>query len=132
MIFVDTSFIYAAIDKRDDRHEEALAALAVAGDSGLITTTHVVGECWTLTRRRLGYQVAASVIDGIRSSRLYTIATAGRRLEERAFDWLVGHGEREYSFVDAVSFMTMQERGIELALAFDADFEAAGFQTLRG
>ncbi len=132
MIFVDTSFLYAAIDKRDDRHQDALAALDAAGGDGLLTTTHVLGESWTLTRRRLGHRAAVSLIAAIRASTLYTLATPGRKLEERAFEWLVQHDEREYSFVDAVSFVTMEDRRVETALAFDADFEAAGFSTLRG
>jgi predicted nucleic acid-binding protein len=34
--------------------------------------------------------------------------------------------------VDAVSFVLMEERGIETAFAFDSDFEEAGFRLLRG
>lgn len=132
VVFVDTSFLYAAIDRRDDRHEDAVAALGDAGGRGLLTTSHVLGESWTLTRRRLGHRAAVSLLEAVRASRLYTIVTPGQRLEERAFEWLLGHDEREYSFVDAVSFATMRGRGVETALAFDADFEAAGFTTLRG
>ena len=54
-----------------------------------------------------------------------------RDLEEAAHEWLRVHDEREYSFVDAVSFQLMGERNILDALAFDADFHAAGFRTLR-
>ena len=132
MIFVDTSFLYAAIDSRDERHPDAVAALAAAGGQGLLTTSRVLGESWTLTRRRLGHRAAVSLLDAVRSSRLYTIATPTQRLEERAFDWLRRQDEREYSYVDAVSFVTMKDRGVDTALAFDADFEAAGFSTLRG
>lgn len=132
MIFVDTSFLYAAIDKRDDRHPDAVAALEESGGSGLLTTSHVLGESWTLTRRRLGHHAASSLLGAVRTSPLYTVTTPGRRLEERAFEWLLGHDEREYSFVDAVSFVTMEDQGLDTALAFDADFEAAGFSTLRG
>ena len=131
-IFADTSFLYAAIDERDDRHADAVAALAAGGGGGLLTTSHVLGETWTLTRRRLGHGAARALLEAVRSSRLYTIVTPGQRLEERAFEWLLQHDEREYSFVDAVSFVTMRDRGLDTALAFDADFEAAGFSTLRG
>ena len=35
------------------------------------------------------------------------------------------------SIVDAVSFVVMEDRGIEEAFAFGSDFEAAGFRLLR-
>jgi predicted nucleic acid-binding protein len=39
--------------------------------------------------------------------------------------------ERGYSFVDATSFALMRSLRIKQALAFDGDFEAAGFVELR-
>jgi predicted nucleic acid-binding protein len=52
-------------------------------------------------------------------------------VEEDALRWLRRHDERDYSFVDATSFATMRSMRIRRALAFDGDFEAAGFQELR-
>jgi predicted nucleic acid-binding protein len=48
-----------------------------------------------------------------------------------AWAWLERHDEREYSFVDAVSFAVMRRRRITDALAFDGDFAAAGFVEVR-
>ncbi|MBA2524121.1 MAG: PIN domain-containing protein [Solirubrobacterales bacterium] len=131
MVFVDTSFLYAATDERDSLHSDAARIVAGLEDTDLVTTTHVLGESWTLTRRRLGHAAASRLVDGIRGSRLYTIVHADLDAESAAFDWLLRHDERSYSFVDAVSFQTMRGRGIGVAMAFDADFEAAGFQTLQ-
>lgn len=52
-------------------------------------------------------------------------------LEEQAWEWLVRHDEREYSFVDATSFAVMRKKGIQNAYAFDGDFSAAGFVEVR-
>jgi len=131
VVFVDTSFLYAATDHRDTRHREAVAVLGGLDDMELVTTTHVLGESWTLTRRRLGHHEATRLVDGIRQSKRYTVAHAPPNLENAAFDWLLRHDERAYSFVDAVSFATMRERRIDRAMAFDGDFEAAGFQTVK-
>jgi predicted nucleic acid-binding protein len=51
--------------------------------------------------------------------------------ERESLRWLAGHDEREYSFVDATSFILMRSRGIREAFAFDGDFAAAGFVELR-
>jgi predicted nucleic acid-binding protein len=45
--------------------------------------------------------------------------------------WLRARVDREYSFVDATSFAVMRRRRIREALAFDGDFNAAGFVEVR-
>ena len=52
-------------------------------------------------------------------------------LEAQALRWLRRHDEREYSFVDATSFVLMRSLRAHEALAFDGDFSAAGFLELR-
>ncbi len=52
-------------------------------------------------------------------------------IEDDAWRWLRRHSEREYSFVDASSFVLMRRRRIHEALAFDGDFTAAGFLEVR-
>lgn len=131
MVFVDTSHVYALIDGRDPRHEAARAISERLGRRELLTTNHVLGESWALTNRRLGHAAACEVVAAIKRSPRYTIVHVEADAENRAFNWLLRHDEREYSFVDATSFETMRERGIRDALAFDQDFEAAGFHTLR-
>ncbi len=131
MVFVDTSFLFALADLRDRQHQKAdLLQREIVGEA-LYTTNHVAGECWTLVNRRLGHGAAIRVLNAIRNSPRYRVLEVASEVEERAFDWLLRHDEREYSFVDAVSFEVMRERGIDIALAFDDDFEAAGFRTLR-
>jgi uncharacterized protein len=131
VVFVDTSHVYASIDRREARHGVAQALSERVRDRELLTTNHVLGESWTLANRRLGYSAACEVVAAIRQSLRYTVVHVEADAEERAFEWLLRHDEREYSFVDATSFETMRERGIRDALAFDRDFEAAGFHLLR-
>ena len=45
--------------------------------------------------------------------------------------WLRRHAEREFSFVDATRCAFMRSNRIRTALAFDTDFQAAGFLELR-
>ncbi len=52
-------------------------------------------------------------------------------VETEAWRWLRARAEREYSFVDASSFAVMRRRRIREALAFDGDFNAAGFVEVR-
>lgn len=65
-----------------------------------------------------------------RSPRL-RVEHVDEQLERDALDWLRHRDERELSFVDATSFVTMRRRAVHEALAFGGDFAAAGFVELR-
>lgn len=129
-LFVDTSYLVAALDPIDRNHEAAVELRTVFENTAPITTNHVVGECWTFARRRYGHDSAMKLVDALRRSERYRILHVEREIEEAALEWLRQHDEREYSFVDAVSFQVMHEYSVVDALAFDHDFHAAGFRTL--
>ena len=131
MVFVDTSHVYALVNRREPRHRAAHAISERLARQELVTTNHVLGESWTLTNRRLGHAAACEVVRAIKRSPRYTVVHVDADAEDRAFEWLLRHDQREYSFVDATSFEMMRTLGIGEALAFDRDFEAAGFRTLR-
>jgi predicted nucleic acid-binding protein len=97
----------------------------------VLATNHVIGETWTLLRRRANHAVAVAFIDDVARLPGLEIVQVEPALEEEARSWLRRHDEREYSFVDATSFAVMRRRRIREALAFDGDFNAAGFVEVR-
>ena len=131
MIFVDTSFLYAGIAPDDAQHAAALGLRDRFATERLVTTNHIRGEAWTLTRRRKGHREAATLLEALERQERIEVAHLEAELERQALDWLRSHDEREYSFVDATSFAFMRANGITEALAFDGDFAAAGFVELR-
>ena len=131
MIFVDTSFWVAARMRRDAHHRDAVELLERRRDQPLVTSNHVRGETWTFLRRRGGHGSAVAFLDMLARTKRVEVVTVEPELEERALRWLRRHDEREYSFVDATSFVLMQSLRIREALAFDGDFAAAGFAELR-
>ena len=131
MIFVDSSFWIAVSLHRDDRHAPARELATMHSAKRLVTTNHVVGETWTFLRRRDSHRMAVLFLDRIgRSPRVEAVHVSPEQ-EREAFRWLRRHDERRYSFVDATSFVVMQQLGLTEALAFDGDFSAAGFVELR-
>lgn len=131
MIFVDTSFWVALRNRRDANHEQARKLLRRHADAALITSNQIRGETWTFLRRRAGHASAVDFLDAIERSPRLQLVPIEPDLESEALRWLRRHDEREYSFVDATSFALMRTRKIRGALAFDGDFEAAGFAELR-
>lgn len=130
MRFADTSFWYA-LQERRDRHHGAAAALARAERSRIVTSNHVVGETWTLLRRRGGHAAAVGFVDRLQQLGNVERVQVDTETEDDAWRWLRRHDEREYSFVDATSFALMRRRRISEVLAFNGDFEAAGFVEVR-
>ena len=130
MRFVDTSFWFALHYRRDSRHREARAIVA-AGVGRTIVTNHVIGEAWTTIRRRCGHESAVEFLEHLAVLPDLEVVHVDERVEDEAWRWLRRHDEREYSFVDATSFAVMRKRRVREALAFDGDFNAAGFVEVR-
>lgn len=130
MRFADTSFWFGLQERRDRRHEQA-RALVARGVGRVVTTNQVVGETWTLLRRRAGHPAAVGFLDRLGALPDVEVVHVDDATEAAAWRWLRSRPEREYSFVDATSFAVMRRRRIREALAFDGDFNAAGFVEVR-
>ena len=131
MTFVDTSFWVALRNRRDGNHEQAKTLLKRLAGATLITSNQVRGETWTYLRRRAGHGSAVAFLDALDQSTRVQMVHIDTAQEAEALGWLRRHDEREYSFVDATSFVLMRSLKIREALAFDGDFTAVGFVELR-
>lgn len=124
-VFVDTSALFAALDRDDSNHAAALEAFErLAGVEELITHNYVHVEAEQLIRRRLGSNAAATLIDRLLPA--LTTIWVDEPAHTSAFAKIRSAG-RGASLVDQVSFILMRREGITEALAFDADFDAEGF-----
>ena len=130
MRFADTSFWFGLQERRDARHALARAIVA-RGVGRVVTTNHIIGETWTLLRRRSGHAAAVGFLDRLGGLPDLEVFHVDEGMEKDAWRWLRSRPEREYSFVDATSFAVMRRRRIREALAFDGDFNAAGFVEVR-
>jgi len=131
VIFLDTSFWVAWLNVRDAHYDEAVRIATERADAGWLTSNHVQGETWTFLRRRAGHGAAVQFLDALERSGRVEVVGVDADTEEAALRWLRRHDEREYSFVDATSFLLMKREGIAEAFAFDGDFSAAGFVEVR-
>lgn len=126
MIFIDTSAIYALASRSDVNHGAAREKFAVILTSGVALMTHnyVIVEALSLIQHRLGLAAAARFQS--ESGWLEIEWVTPETHAEAARRWILG--SRNVSFVDQVSFLVMQLRGVTTAFAFDDDFGAAGFR----
>jgi predicted nucleic acid-binding protein len=130
-IFIDTSAIYAFLDREDLNHSAAAnllgahATRGASGDEHLVTHSGVVIETVALLARRLGFEAVRQFQDSVIPA--IEVCWVDSSLHGRAMAALLAAGRRSVSLVDWMSFELMREQGIDTALAFDEDFEAQGF-----
>jgi uncharacterized protein len=97
----------------------------------LITTNHVVAESYTLIRMRLGHRPAHEFLGRLRSSAQVERVFVPEAWETEAESLLDDFADQDFSYVDAVSFITMRRLRLNTAFAFDHHFTVAGFLLAR-
>lgn len=131
-VFVDTSGLYALVDKSDTRHRQAREVVEKLLRAGrrLVVTDYVVTEAVNLANARSGSRVAVRVLDLVEQS-------AGIRIEwieSARFDktkaFFRKHADHSYSFTDCSSFVIMRELRLTEALTTDRHFVEVGLRTL--
>jgi predicted nucleic acid-binding protein len=128
-VFVDTSALYAALDRDDADHAAAAETLAdLLGREMLLTHSYVVVETVALSQRRLGVEAARVLVDEVLPA--FEVAFVDRPLHEAAVASLLAAGARDVSLVNWTSFELMRRRGVAEAFAFDDDFAERGFRVL--
>jgi predicted nucleic acid-binding protein len=125
-LFVDTSAIYALLDRSDANHPRAreLAQRIREEAHGLVTTNFVVAECHALILARLGRDLARRWLQSFR----WPVERATEADESRAREIIYTYSDKDFSFTDALSFAVMERLVLKEAFAFDRNFLQYGFR----
>ena len=131
-LFVDTSALYAASDRREEGHDACRLAYERVLRAGemIVTTELVIAELHALAVRRSYPDAALEIVRRLTTTGRIDVESVGPVRLASAIDLLAARAGRPYSLADAVSFVVMRERGIHRALTLDTDFEAEGFEVL--
>ena len=131
-MYVDTGAWIALALTRDPLHARAAATWAELLSAGatLQTSVPVVIETFTFLDRNTTRQVALTWKESLSTIRKLRLLPATRHDLERAWKYFERPGLHKLSAVDAVSFVLMTDRRIQMAFAFDGHFAEAGFQMI--
>lgn len=128
-IFVDTSFVLALINERDQFHDHA-AALSHRFENLSLTLTDAVlleiGNALAKDFREEG----VAIIKALRNSKRVEVVEIDKRLFEQGLELYEKYGDKKWGLVDCISFVVMRENGLTEVLTFDGDFTQAGFTVI--
>lgn len=122
-VVVDTSALFALLDRRDAHHGSAVAFWTDPDDEDLVTHAYVVIESVALVRSRLGVAAVVALVDDLLPA--IRVEMVDRPLHEGSLadHRRIGGGT---SLVDRVTLAFAARHGIGRAFAYDADLVGAG------
>lgn len=128
-MLLDTSGLMCLFDQREFRHASA-TDLYSSGNQRLIHN-YVLAEFVALAiARRAPLTDALRFIEAIHRSNEIKTVWVDQGLHERAMRLLIEREDKLWTLCDAVSFVLMNDNGLDQALTTDHNFEQAGFVRL--
>lgn len=131
-VFVDTAYVMALLNTRDQWHAAAIAweRRMRRERRRLITTEFVLVEIADgLASVRFRRQ-AARAIAALQDSPFVEVIPASTALLRAALRLFEQRPDKDWGLTDCSSFVAMQERSLVQALTTDVHFEQAGFLAL--
>ena len=127
-VFADTSFYLALLREGDPIHEAALAY--AISNRPIVTTEFILLELGNACARAADHADFLAQVAGMRASRRVRIIPLDSRLLDRGPQRMAERQDKDWSLTDCISFVVMQDEGIQEAVTADRHFEQAGFIAL--
>lgn len=127
-VFADTSFYLAALRADDPHHARALAELKI--NRTIITTEFILLELGNAFSRAIDLSDFLGLVEGLRTTPRVTLIPLDSGLLNRGLQRMAERQDKDWSLTDCISFLVMEDYGIEQALTADGHFEQAGFRAL--
>jgi predicted nucleic acid-binding protein len=127
-VLVDTSAVYALIDRDDSHHRRASAMLRNLPRRGLtpLLTNFLVAEAHALLLSRLGADTAREWL----LTQIWLVEPVTPADEKKAREIIERYVDKTFSYTDATSFAVMERLRIREAFAFDPHFQQYGLKVL--
>lgn len=131
-VFIDTSYVYALINRNDQWHSTAsqLAHQIAAKSLRTVTTEFVISEIADGLAAVGFRKAAAAAIRVLYGSADTDIVPASSELVRRALELYEARDDKGWGLTDCSSFVVMGDLGIGDALSSDIHFRQAGFRPL--
>ncbi len=127
-VLVDTSAVYALMDRDDTYHRKAASILRSLPRRGLtpVLTNFIAAECHALLLSRLGAELARDWL----LKQVWPVEPVTAPDEKRAREIIQRYTDKTFSYTDATSFAVMERLNLREAFAFDPHFQQYGLKLL--
>lgn len=126
-VIVDTSGLYALVDRTDPHHGKAADYLKLGvSNRALLVSNHVFDETMTLVKARLGMRAALQLGLRLRNSRFVETVVFSVAEEQETWRIFSHYTDKEWSYTDCACLALARGRGIQQAFAFDRHFAQMG------
>ena len=131
-LFIDTNYLVALLDPKDDLHSVAMAASRYAKNCRLLTTDFVIIEFLRLFAKRnyLHREAAVVTVKRLRDNPNVDIVPASRELFDQGLAMYLAFKDKQWDLVDCTSAYVMRKSGITQALTHDEHFVQMGYSAL--
>jgi len=131
-IFLDTSYLQALADERDDLHDKALPVSESNGVYLGVTTEMVLTELPNAFSNRGEYlgQVAIDIVEALRADPNIEIIPQTAEQFEKAMKFYQQRLDKSYSLTDCASMIAMKEQRLWEIMTYDRHFTQEGFNAL--
>ena len=129
-VFIDTAFVQAVLNRRDQYHNKATALLNRVRDASEVWITEAVlieiGNALASMNRKAAVEFIRScyVTPNMR------VAEVDADLFKRGLDFYSNRPDKEWGLTDCISILVMQDHGITEAFTSDEHFKQAGLRAL--
>lgn len=130
-LLIDTSYAVALVSKADRYHTAAQRlASQIRLRFRLVVTQAVCLEIGNFLARSHSRAEGVRLLTELQTDKGVVKVPMSENLYDAAFSLFSKRPDKEWSLIDCVSFVVMNERGITDALTADGHFEQAGFRPL--
>lgn len=130
-LFLDTGFVLARLNRRDQYHQAALALAKRCDECHELWTTEAalleVGAAFREPNQR---RIVRRLWDQFHSDPRCRLVPISGSLLERAIELFRKRPDKEWSLCDCASFVVMTDEQLTEALSCDHHFSQAGFRAL--
>lgn len=120
MIFVDSSFFIALVDRKDQWHPAAKALLPLLADETILISELIIAESVSIIGRRSGGKAGEQLYQYFMDN--CDLIVADQKILKGGMSVFLRH-DGILSVSDAVSVFIMKRKNIERILSFDSDFD---------
>jgi uncharacterized protein len=128
-IFIDTAYVIALINRRDQYQLQALELAQRYAGHPLLVTSAVLIEIGNALSKQYKPQ-AVAILEQFFAAAEIELVHLTPELFAQAFQLYKQDQDKEWGLVDCASFIVMRNRGVYHALTPDQHFVQAGFEVL--